>query len=603
MAEAIGAVSLAFQAFAACVKGYQLLTTAAGMPKEHQHLCLRLYLEQYRFLDWAAAAELSEDNECLGGRVYQSGLPVVASLNQIKSLLLDLNEISRRYRLTLQVDIAGSDENAADPEPDLMGGPSTSSLSRNRESLRYRALKYAEGCAAYPGKLRWVVFHSERFGQLLARLAELNTAMLYFLNSHQKRDHYALQQSTHMQLLHTHNKLEELIQLIQSINTHPDPGSREGERPSTMTGMNETGLQKIGQLAKLKALQVAVGYAPGNILLPSAPNISGQLQMPAPTALDFESFDAYWHPVGDLASTNERSAGHYAGVPVWVEWKDFDAAGGDEAVRTAQSRISRLSVLLQDKVSKPAEVQVPDCLGYIKDPSRSRYGLVFSSSLFSAAAAATATPSSVRVPQSLLRLLQEVMKPSLSQRVALAKRTTLTLQYLHAASWLHKGLRSHSILFDQLENGSCDLSSSLLSGFDYSRPMDPDARTELPPENRHYELYRHPDVQFDVPRDGAYGFAKEHDIFSLGVVLFEIGVWHAVHEFLGISLNQLIPRSVIKGVKARLLHPDSMAVLRAEAGEVFAQATMLCLSVEPCGMGDQLNFWNEVSGALNSIVV
>lgn len=206
-------------------------------------------------------------------------------------------------------------------------------------------------------------------------------------------------------------------------------------------------------------------------------------------------------------------------------------------------------------------------MGFVSDPNMNRVGLVFESPCV----------EKPLVPQSLFSMLQHSKKPSLSLRIKMAKDLANTVQYLHATNWLHKGLRSDNILFPSLLGQ--DSLAFWLSGFDYSRPMN-DEVTELASKDRAHELYRHPDVQFDVPRDGPYGFKNFHDVYSLGVVLFEIGIWQPVNQFLGISLNQRILRPAIRGVRGSLLNESSFSELQGETGDRFAQAVKQCLAAE-----------------------
>ncbi|OJD40375.1 protein kinase-like [Diplodia corticola] len=97
--------------------------------------------------------------------------------------------------------------------------------------------------------------------------------------------------------------------------------------------------------------------------------------------------------------------------------------------------------------------------------------------------------------------------------------------------WVHESFRSDNILFfpDQEQSGdSCkdgipsrlDWSQPWLLGFEFSRPEtffsngEEDSCIER-------EIYRHPDRQGKP----AVPFNKLHDIYALGVVLLEIGLW------------------------------------------------------------------------------
>ncbi|WZH44109.1 hypothetical protein QYS62_005125 [Fusarium acuminatum] len=575
----LGAVSLAFQLFSGCIKGYQLLIEAKDMPKKHEYLRLRMQLEQYKLLDWAAAASvINGDQDREVGLAFPGPhldrTTTVAALKQTKSLLLDLESMRLRYKLALMVEPPRSVLVLTETQTEAIPSPGFQASHSSRDTLRQRALRCAELSSTYPRGLRWAVFDANKFEALLARLAELNSTMLKLLDAHQTRHLIKLQHSTHMQVLQTHSRLDELLLLLQSLGSESFMRRQEPPLP------RDPETQHVAELARFKALKVAV-----------------ETNVPRPVG----GLDTMVASVLDIAHLQLNSAEHsgnskpgrvgaaYDNAPVWVEWKYYDDREGTLAPGEAENRISQLSILLQNQ-SKPAHFRVPQCVGYVHDQRFSRLGLVFT-------AGSSICPSSkLGGPLSLYDAFQGAAKPSLSLRLKMAKQLAASVRYLHAANWLHKGLRSENVVFE----GSGDLSSPSLWGFDYSRPSTPGEVTELQVDNRHHELYRHPDVQFDVPRDGRYGFSKEHDIYSLGVILYEIGVWRPVHDCLGISLNQLIRRPVIQNVKFRLLDAQSIALLQGEAGDLFAEATHRCLESEG---GEEVVFWERTLDMLDRISV
>lgn len=165
----------------------------------------------------------------------------------------------------------------------------------------------------------------------------------------------------------------------------------------------------------------------------------------------------------------------------------------------------------------------------------------------------------------------------------MARAVATSIWYLHATEWLHKGLRSDNIIF------SSALSSGIyLTGFTYSRPSNPYERTRkrVPPTdtNQYHDLYRHPSTQFDMPRDGRSGFKKLYDIYSLGVVLYEIGMWRPAHNILGIHTDRSgggglrIRPADVRDAQTRLLSQGSLMTLAAEVGDVYMAAVASCLS-------------------------
>ncbi|KAK3369499.1 hypothetical protein B0T24DRAFT_596236 [Lasiosphaeria ovina] len=249
-------------------------------------------------------------------------------------------------------------------------------------------------------------------------------------------------------------------------------------------------------------------------------------------------------------------------IPVWIEWryyegvfrKDYDDDDDNEddgkhpaPPRFVVQRISRLARLLSDQET-PSEFLVPECVGYVHDKERSRFGFVFES--------LSPAPS---------------QKPSLTVRIRIAYMVATSIWYLHATNWLHKGLRSENVVF---ECGSATVDvrhkKPFVCGFDYSRPAIIGEKTEQPLENPLHDMYRHPKVQFSVPREGRSGFNKLHDVYSLGVVLFEIAVWKPIHTVLGFGSPGPIKTSMVKSVQSSLLEAENIALIESEAGDAVA---------------------------------
>ena len=109
---------------------------------------------------------------------------------------------------------------------------------------------------------------------------------------------------------------------------------------------------------------------------------------------------------------------------------------------------------------------------------------------------------------------------SLEDRFATAKRAATSLWILHTDNWVHKSMRSQSIVFF-LEQGSIIAYwDPYLVDFEYSRPADQNT-TWTWDQDEEKNLYRHPERQGPPTRS----FDKTHDIYALGVVLLEIGLW------------------------------------------------------------------------------
>ncbi|KAI1135466.1 prion-inhibition and propagation-domain-containing protein [Hypoxylon sp. FL0543] len=558
---ALGAISLAFQVFSGCIKGCQLLIEARDLPQKYGYLRHRLRLEQLKLLDWWNASGLTAEAAFRETRLDEGRQAVIDSLFQIRYLTLDIDRIKQRYDLALKiVDKNDAGDTAA---PAGLLALEVAEASRTRETLRQKSLQYADTFMKCPARLRWAVFDGTKFEQLIARFAELNNSMHFSLELEQRRRHFQLQEATQMQVLQVHDKLDQVFELIQSLRLPPLHSSQKASPESS----SREPFDNLERLARFKALSMTVGH--GDSYEVDAGHRIG-LEVPSPRSLEL--------PIAHLElGRNQRQqdvqrvAGTYKETPVWVEWKYYDERRTTLVHECIEDRIARLATLLRKNPEKPEELRLPAAVGYVHDPTSTRFGLVFESPGY----------QSTSAPKSLYSRLQRTRKPSLTVRLNMARRLVASLEYLHVMKWLHKGLRSDNILFLTSSGSDWLPLDFCLSGFDYSRPADPDEVTELPSHHREHDLYRHPDVQFDVPRDGEYGYREKHDIYSLGVVLMEIGLWQPIHQFLGLSLDQLIPRPAIRGVHSALLKAESVAIIEAEAGERHSEAVRLCLGHDP----------------------
>lgn len=251
-----------------------------------------------------------------------------------------------------------------------------------------------------------------------------------------------------------------------------------------------------------------------------------------------------------------------------------------QRVEKVKSRMQNLAGVLQDAFSGSVDNPVDDmsylgCLGFLEEPKLSRFAFLFR------------PPSATPVPLNQLRTLSEFIKDSrtsgqgqqgvpLEMRFALAKKLCDAVIYLHACGWVHKSIRSSNIL---LAPGATRQQPPLyLKGFEVSRPAQAasSARASFDP---HTNLYRHPARQGD-PTDR---FRKQHDLYALGVVLLEIGLWETIPSL----FRRVIDRTNDTGgafpaperIKAKLVELAN-GNLPTGMGTKYAKAVQTCLDGE-----------------------
>lgn len=615
---ALGVASLAFELFSGCVKGgltlspgqstravltvetgYNLLLTASEMPETCHYLLVRLQMEKEKLIGWAVLAGVSEEDNTLTPSLKLNRLTIIDAMREMQVLLLDVNKIDERYGLRLV-----ADEAYADAAPH---GVLQQALPGRLVRLEERALRLFDKTRKFPKRLKWTVFHKEKFEELLANIVILNDSMMRFLESHDREKHFKMQEVTLMQILQVNNRIDDLFQLVKSLRaTGAASEKRRLAGGLSASGEEETGGEEYEErairLTRFKAVRLAIETEQTERLQDN--KATGQT-----AELSINKLKLISAADKTQGGREHRSYGTFDSHPVWVEWRHYEPGPSDDDDDTdeeeqlppkfVENRISKMAKLLRDQ-EKPPEFRVPDCLGYVRDLNECRLGFAF-------ALDAASEPS---IPISLLELLSSRPKPSLTTRMKIASLISSSIWYLHSTQWLHKGLRSENVVFQSPKAFSAPL--PLLCGFDYSRPAGLDETTERPLQNLWHDLYRHPGTQFDSPREGRHGFRRLYDVYSLGVVLTEIGVWQPIHAILGIDPSQRLKAARVKGVREELLLPDRLEILEAEAGAVVASVVKACLSGDfasnegPAAEGDpslQLDFWEKVVKPLEGIAV
>ncbi|OBR05452.1 Serine threonine protein kinase [Colletotrichum higginsianum IMI 349063] len=294
--------------------------------------------------------------------------------------------------------------------------------------------------------------------------------------------------------------------------------------------------QMLAEIQNLKMLEHLSVYPPADdqtlALSAKAKLLQEQLSRPggrAPTPIwlhkpKFELVDNDISSVGGLGLIKETEEKIR---PVWVEW---NVTGSGLESRLHVERMEALGKLLKG-VSEPALRLPPfygiyDDLDYELTHGIKRIGYVFG------------TPESVtdydqRVhsfrndvcenpPISLSALMasEGTAPPLLGDRFRLAFTLASAFSLFHAAGWLHKGLHSGNIQFLREVDGTVSVTQPFITGFQYSRHQNQASLSRGPLDDKRLSHYYHPDA--------AKGFSKRLDLYSLGVVLCEIGRWASI---------------------------------------------------------------------------
>ncbi|KAL1875182.1 hypothetical protein Daus18300_003250 [Diaporthe australafricana] len=175
----------------------------------------------------------------------------------------------------------------------------------------------------------------------------------------------------------------------------------------------------------------------------------------------------------------------------------------------------------------------------------------------------------------IVRQSKRQARPTLNERIRMSCLLAKALQKWHVVGWVHQSISSHNVLFFlNKDTRQVDFSHPFLHGFEFARP-DSDPSIGRAGDDLEFNIYRHPDRQGSVRK----GHLKKHDIYSLGVVLLEIGLWQR-----SIDLIDPKPSPTPQSIRVKLQRHCSER-LSHFSGTAFKAAVDACLSlsvVEDC---------------------
>jgi hypothetical protein len=303
--------------------------------------------------------------------------------------------------------------------------------------------------------------------------------------------------------------------------------------------------------------------------------------------LEFLSPNSIPDPAPDPRSwARSRQSNPFSGQSfLVVEWRRYDPRRGRDVVkRILHRRIEALVTMLKEK-PRGDSFRVLDCVGYFEDNLDTRFGLTFR------------LPSDYDgqtgpVPLSLFQAIAAYPNdiPYLGERFRLAYLLAESVHALLAGKWLHKNISSHNILLLQkrsptMSNGSqgreLSLENPYFAGFASARPDIASEDSSRSAVKDYIKLYCHPDIQ--GPGGGLVaGYRSLYDIYSLGTVLIEIGLWR--------SLARWAPSNLTSNMDFKQILLDNVVpCLGASMGENYMNAVQKCLE----GSFERLSGYNE----------
>ena len=182
----------------------------------------------------------------------------------------------------------------------------------------------------------------------------------------------------------------------------------------------------------------------------------------------------------------------------------------------------------------------------------------------------------------------ELPEPLLSERFRLALTIATAVHELHSSGWLHKEIDSFNIVFlYSNDSPSISIHEPYLTGFGYARP-DTEEVVSLPVSSTGKDIYKHPDLKVrNVESEGQRvpRFSRRYDIYSLGLVLLEIGLWDSVSTFItNLATPEVFAEKLVRVCKRDLGH---------RMGRTYTDVVIRCIegiqtgNTEPLDSSDQ----------------
>jgi hypothetical protein len=273
---------------------------------------------------------------------------------------------------------------------------------------------------------------------------------------------------------------------------------------------------------------------------------------------------------------------------VVIEFRPYTSSADPRVVLELEQRVGQLAAIFQH--AKPSLMYTLSCNGYYIDKPNSRFGLIYKS------------PSGTADYMSLATFIENKPQPtcSLSTRFEIARRVAVAVAFVHGVGWLHKAIHTRRVLLFT-KSGTRDpagVGDAYLTGFQDARDVHGDSTGREADVSWKTKLYRHPDRH--NREDNAY-FTTGHDIFALGVVLLELGLW----RLLAVDRYEALLKTA-KPHEYKLFLVTMAGMVECQMGTLYQSVVKRCLEVDASIseahrvklMGSILSDLEQIAGAV-----
>ena len=264
--------------------------------------------------------------------------------------------------------------------------------------------------------------------------------------------------------------------------------------------------------------------------------------------------------------------------PVLVDYYSEDGASAKVGPRPSLQRYVSLVLGLQGLPQDCLEYYTGSLkiLGWLFDPQRSRFAFVYEIP-YSPRIGLPLHSRTAQPPQSLLCYLQHSgdtdtsNMPCLEDRFRLALNLATNLLHIHAKGLTHKNINSNNVVFagdatPRNTNSRPWTEGVIRKPYLVSWDHCAEDTCTSPQEILISKIYRHPGIE----RGQRSAYRQVHDIYSLGLVLLEVGLW--------MPLNKLWKTKYGRSDFKARLQTTYAKKLRGKCGSSYLSVVEYCLS-------------------------
>ena len=301
---------------------------------------------------------------------------------------------------------------------------------------------------------------------------------------------------------------------------------------------------------------------PNDLVYPSKPQSPG----PLPPSYDLSATDPGNRSFAFLKTSRgpPKTSGDFSrpqDTPVLVDYYSEDGATPRHGPLPSLQRFENLVLALQGFRQQPEHAYTGSLkiLGWFADPNNSRYAFVYEIPR----PPQLAMPSMIRPfhpPQSLLSYLQHSGDtdssnvPCLEDRFRLALNLVTNILHIHAKGLTHRNINSNNVVFlSEAAPQSIDskpwTEGTIRKPFLVSWDQCAEDASISQPETLISSIYRHPGIS----RGQRSAYRAVHDVYSLGLVLLEVGLWIPLNKLWKTKYTRSDFKSRLQSIYAKRL--------------------------------------------------